>query len=90
MMTLAAIGVLMVIILVDMGFRKLDSCMPVAVSCSVAISAAAHRSGDDSAASGLPVKWGELASGQEKDVSHCCFASVDIVEPVPKMPYAGM
>ena len=87
---MAAIGFLMVILLVGMGFRKLDSRMPVAASYSVAISAEAHRSKDGSAASDPPVKLGELASGQEKDVSRCCFASVDVVEPAPKIPYAGM
>lgn len=90
--TLGAIivGSLMVVMLVGMGFRKLDKRMPVAASCSVAISAAAQRPGDDMDASSFPVKWGELSSGRAKDVGHCCFTSADVVAVVPGGRYAGM
>jgi hypothetical protein len=79
-MTATVLGLLMVILVVGMGFNSRVS--RSGLFCG--------RSEDESDSSGQSVKWRELASGQEKDVSHCCFASVDIVEPVPKMPYAGM
>ena len=84
------VGSMMVVMLVGMGFRKLDRRMPVAASCSVAISAAAHRPGDDPDASSFPVKWGELSSGQAKDVGHCCFTGANVVAVVPGRRYAGM
>jgi len=79
-MTATVLGLLMVILVVGIGFNSRAS--RSGLFCG--------RSEDDSDSSGQPVKWRELASGQEKDVSDCCFASVDVVEPVPESLYAGM
>ena len=84
------VGSMMVVMLVGMGFRKLDRRMPVAASCSVAISAAAQRPENDPDASSFLVKWGDLSSGRAKDVGHCCFTSADVVAVVPGRRYAGM
>ncbi|RMJ27653.1 hypothetical protein PHISP_01505 [Aspergillus sp. HF37] len=57
-------------VLVLFGLKRLRSNMPLASSCSAAISAACHPPPGDSDASLKPVKWGEvqLGSGNEQNV----------------------
>lgn len=75
---------------IGMGLRRLKSNMPVAGSCSLALAAAAHRPKEDEGASTVPVMWGEVMAVEEDHVSHCCFTSQEIVEPVPGRIYAGI
>jgi hypothetical protein len=57
-------------VLVLFGLRRLRSNMPLASSCSAAISAACHPPPGDSDASLKPVKWGvvQLDSGNDQNV----------------------
>jgi hypothetical protein len=60
------VGALMIIALFGFGFRKFDGRMPIASSCSAAISAACHPAddeGDDMVL--LPLKYG--VSERQKD-----------------------
>ncbi|KAF9889072.1 hypothetical protein FE257_008049 [Aspergillus nanangensis] len=54
------IGSLAMGVLIGLGFRRLRSDMPLASSCSAAISAACHPPPEDTEASLKPVKWGEI------------------------------
>lgn len=58
-LTAMIIGFIMLALLIGLGFRKLGS-MPVAGSCSAAISAACHRPEEDVDAAFLPVQWGAV------------------------------
>ena len=70
------------------GRFKFASGMPVAASCSAAISAACHPSSEDADASILPVQWGAITHGKrtltdEEPVGHCTFSSLPVEEPIP-------
>ncbi|KAL2795689.1 hypothetical protein BJX66DRAFT_324434 [Aspergillus keveii] len=87
-----SLGVFMLICLLATGSKKLSSGMPVAGSCSFAISAACHPRynpnlelgnqgmGGDEGSELMPVKWGAVAFGGV--IGHCTFSSdeVDILE----------
>jgi hypothetical protein len=79
----------MLITLIGMGFRKLESSMPVAASCSFALAAATHRPEEDVDASVLPVMWGEVSEMGNGDVGHCCFTSQKVVPLRRGRDYAG-
>ncbi|PLN76236.1 hypothetical protein BDW42DRAFT_188808 [Aspergillus taichungensis] len=66
------VGTTAMAILIGLGFRRLRSDMPVASSCSAAISAACHPPPGDTDASLKPVKWGEIikTQAQSKDIDH--------------------
>ena len=66
------------------GFRRHQG-MPVAGSCSAAISAACHRPEEDVNAANKPVMWGVVSS--ENGVGHCCFTSFEVSRPVPGEHY---
>lgn len=53
-------GSLAMAVLIGLGFRRLPSDMPLASSCSAAISACCHPPPKDTGASLKPVKWGEV------------------------------
>jgi hypothetical protein len=79
----------MLVTLIGMGFRKLESSMPVAASCSFALAAATHRPEEDVDASVLPVMWGEVPEMGNGDVGHCCFTSQKVVPLRRGRKYAG-
>ena len=89
MMCTAIIILSMLITVLWVGQRKLQSSMPLAGSCSVAIAAAAHRPDRDPDAAVLPVQWGAIADSSESGVGHCCFTGEEITEPKEGKPYAG-
>lgn len=67
--------------------------MPVAGSCSAAISAACHPLLEDTEASTKPVQWGAVTHGEQDDkeeetVGHCTFSSFPIHPPIPGHLYA--
>ena len=95
---IAIIGVLalwFVVVLLEilLGFRRYKPGMPLAGSCSAAISAACHPPKDDSDASKLPLMWGavrtETAVSNGGGVGHCCFTSFEVTPPVVGENYAG-
>ncbi|GAB1318664.1 hypothetical protein MFIFM68171_08874 [Madurella fahalii] len=75
------VGGVMIIFLVASGFRRLrSSTMPVAESCSAAISAACHQIPYDEHAWKEPLQWGAIHfEGDEK--GHCSFSN-GVVEPL--------
>jgi hypothetical protein len=75
------------------GRLKFADGMPVASSCSAAISAACHPSSEDANASSLPVQWGAVTHGKRtsntgEPVGHCAFSSLPVEEPIPGRLYA--
>ena len=78
----------MVIVVLANGFRKFKGDIPVAGSCSVAISAACHPPKRDVDAAVLPVKWGDVRGGTD-EVGHCCLTSEDVQDLIPGRMYAG-
>ena len=86
-------GFVIVLIGAAHGFRKVKLGMPLAGSCSAAISAACHAPEADVNASLKRLKWGVVAQegsdSSYKDVGHCCFTSLDVEAPVAGKWYAG-
>ncbi|KAJ4318189.1 hypothetical protein N0V94_004555 [Neodidymelliopsis sp. IMI 364377] len=67
--------------------------MPVAGSCSAAISAACHPLPEDTDASVLPVQWGAVSHGDRSGegaaaVGHCTFSSLPVEQPIRGRFYA--
>jgi hypothetical protein len=74
------VGVAMVLFLLVLGSRRLGSDMPVAGSCSAAISAACHPVPYDKMAAVEPLQWGVTnEEGDEK--GHCSFSSGKVGAP---------
>ncbi|KAJ5601238.1 hypothetical protein N7510_010772 [Penicillium lagena] len=79
------IGGLCFFVLIGMGvFRKFESGMPVASSCSLAISAACQPVPErikeiDPISATLPLKWGVMNAGSERE--HCGFSSEEVEAP---------
>ena len=67
------------------GFRRHQG-MPVAGSCSAAISTAYHRPEEDVNAANKPVMWDVVSS--KNGVGHCCFTSFEVSQPVPGKLYS--
>lgn len=87
------VGILMVLALIGLGLRRFRSGMPLAISCSAAISAACHRGPDDANAAVLPVQWGAVqSSGTDFSngllVEHCTLSSRNVERPVVGTIYA--
>jgi hypothetical protein len=91
MLTIVIVGVLIFFAAVGMGYWRLKGRgMPVAGSCSFALTTAAHRPEDDVDAAFLCVKWGEVVKMGTDEVGHCCFTSQEVVEVVPGRLYSGI
>lgn len=84
--TVLPLGALLLVVLIANGFRKYKEGMPLAGSCSAAISAACHRPKEDVDAALLPVLWGAVST--EGPIGHCCFTSFEVSPPVKGKPYA--
>ena len=86
------LGSLLVLIVLIIGFHRFQSKMPLAISCSAAISAACHPPEMDTDAAVKPVKWGVVDDlKKEKEacgVQHCTFTSFEVSEPVEGQLYA--
>jgi hypothetical protein len=54
--------------------------MPMASTCSAAISAACHRPAGDSDAHLVPIEWGEVSRDEISGVGHCSFTTSSYVE----------
>lgn len=64
LMVAILLGFVMVCIILGMGFRRFRTNMPLAVSCSAAISAACHPPPGDDDHALKPVMWGETSAPQ--------------------------
>ena len=76
------------------GFRKSKGGMPLADSCSAAISAACHPPEADVDASMKRIMWGVMAEDcfqyEGESVGHCSFTSFKVEAPVVGKRYAGL
>lgn len=80
------LGSLLVLIVLGHGFRRFESMMPLARSCSATISAACHPPELDTDAASKPVKWG-VVEGYEVEkvkaaIPHCTFTSFEVSRPI--------
>lgn len=91
MILTVSLGIILVVGTLGIGFfRRLCPGVPLAGSCSAAISAACHRPVWDGDASLKTVMWGVVKEGGGGEVGHCCFTS-DAVAPVEEgKAYAGL
>lgn len=82
-----ALGLVYIVVLVRLGLRWYPADIPLASSCSAAISAACHRPEGDWEAHMFPVQWGVVS---EKDgVGHCSLTTArDVTAPVKGKLYA--
>ncbi|MCJ1281575.1 hypothetical protein MMC26_000895 [Xylographa opegraphella] len=81
------VGSLMVIGLILNGFRRYRPGVPLAPSCSAAISAACHPADDGNAARSR-VRWGEVNAPTTDGLGHCTFTSdLDVRMPTPGRLY---
>jgi hypothetical protein len=73
----------MVLALLINGFRRYNPNMPLAGSCSAAISAACHPPPDDTDAALSAIGWGVIESdSQSSPFGHCCFTNHKAEAPV--------
>jgi hypothetical protein len=82
-------GLVMVVTLVALGFRRLRPGSPLAASCSAAISAACHVPPEEKDMSTMPLMWGVVRSGRNGGIGHCSFSSRDVSQPLAGARYAG-
>ena len=85
--TVIPLGALLLLVVIANGFRKYRKGMPLAGSCSAAISAACHRPEEDVDAALLPVSWGAVRT--DGPIGHCCFTSFEVSPPVEGNSYSG-
>lgn len=76
---------------VVLGRRRFPTGMPLASSCSAAISAACQT--NEPGASLLPVQWGAVTHGEdgsigEEPAGHCTFSSLPVELPIPGHLYS--
>lgn len=83
--TIILVGAVLILLGLLNGFRWHQG-MPLAGSCSAAISAACHRPEEDIDAATKPVMWGVVSS--ENGVGHCCFTSFEVSPPIHGELYA--
>ena len=87
------LGSIVVLLGIANGFRKVRVGMPLAGSCSAAISAACHPPTADVDASLKRVMWGVVAEESSehlgKSFGHCSFTSLKVKAPIVGKWYAG-
>ena len=87
------LGSIIVLLGICFGFRKSRGGMPLAGSCSAAISAACHPPEADVNASLKRVMWGVVAEDsfqyEGESVGHCSFTSSTVEAPVVGKWYCG-
>lgn len=105
MLLVLIVGALMIIAALVFGTRRLASGVPVAGSCSAAISATCHggfSDGEKSSAAEGKVQWGVIGGERQEEgerqrevgeldgeVGHCAFSDGPVQEPVDGRFYAG-
>jgi hypothetical protein len=77
---------------ITLGFRKFPPEMPIAGSCSMAISAACHSApGEGVTASTEALQWGVVPwMLSAEGAGHCCFSKDRVGLPIPGHMYAGV
>ncbi|CAG8979112.1 hypothetical protein HYALB_00000245, partial [Hymenoscyphus albidus] len=84
------VGVIMVAAAIVTSRFKLKSGMPIAGSCSAAISAACHpwEEVENGKMAISKLRWGSLAT--EGEIGHCSFTSEEVTQPEDGKLYAGL
>lgn len=94
MIVVIILGSIVVLLGIFFGSRTARSGMPLAGSCSAAISAACHPLEADVDASMKRVMWGVVAEDcfqyEGESVGHCSFTSSTVEAPVVGKWYAGL
>lgn len=98
-LTTIILGSITVLTGIFMVFRRYSGDMPLAGSCSAAISAACHQPSDYYNAAGKPLLWGvpessetpssDVDSTTDSGVGHCCFTSLPALLPKEGHFYTG-
>ena len=88
------LGSIVVLLGICFGFRKSRGGMPLAGSCSAAISTAYHPPEGDANASTKRIMWGVVAEDSSQyegeSVGHCSFTSSTVEAPVVGKWYCGL
>lgn len=88
-----ALGSIVMLVGAINGLRRLKVGVPLAGSCSAAISAACHPPQGDLNQSLKPVMWGAVTKEDSEtiniDVGHCSFTSFEVEPPTRGQWYAG-
>lgn len=82
-----ALGCLMLLAAYVNGMRRYSGGIPLAGSCSAAISAACHPGQQGVSDSRSPLQWGVVKI--DGNVAHCAFSSEPVSQPLPGGWYAG-
>lgn len=85
------LGGLMVISIIASGYIPYKRGMPLAGTCSLAISAACHptdRVDDDQSIGEKKLQWGVVSTGDD-EVGHCAFSADDVEAVVKGKLYGG-
>ena len=86
--TVIIVESVMIIEEIASGSRVYDADMPLAGSCSAAISAACHSTQQDEDMSMLPVKW-SAEKNVPRSISHYSFSSFEVDSPVADGRYGS-
>lgn len=82
------VALVMIAFLLASGWRRFkNGIMPVAGSCSAAISAACHPDTDEAEAWEKPLRWGVVAEPCDEP-RHCSFSSLPVETPIKGQWYA--
>lgn len=84
---LIAIGWIVLLVGIGLGFRRFKGGIPLVGSCSAAISAACHPLVDEYDVHLVEVMWGVVAIG--KGVGHCTLSGRYVSPPIPGRLYLG-
>ncbi|KAK4234231.1 hypothetical protein C8A03DRAFT_38010 [Achaetomium macrosporum] len=88
-LSVIAVGIVMVGFLLASGSRKLSSgVMPVAGSCSAGVSAACHAVPYDEMACVEPLRWGATCYEEDEKKGHCSFSSAEVDTPFEGVLYS--
>ena len=84
---LIAIGWVVLLVGVGLGFRRFKGGIPLVGSCSAAISAACHPLPDETDVALVEVMWGVVSIG--KGVGHCALSGRYVSPPISGRLYLG-
>ena len=97
LLTTIVVGFAVLVIEIANGFRQYQVGIPLAESCSAAVSAACHPPVGDDWPSGKFVQWGSCwhidrlsKAEDEPEVGHCSINSLTAERPVEGSLYAGV
>jgi len=87
-----ALGILALLTAAGMGYKRFAAEITTVGSCSAAISAACHASGEDSEeVLGKKVRWGDVGTVSNLGVRHLTFSSEEgVKKPMFGEAYAGV